>query len=228
MAFYDLSNNSDSVILVPGLSAIPGSIPYSIGTSVRALGGNDSVIGSLEADDINGNQGNDNIDGFDGNDFLRGGQGDDTVYGFNGNDTVNGNNGNDLVSGVAGDDIVRGGQGNDTLFGGDGNDTLFGDLGSDLLVGDTSSTGNDVFVLRTDNAVSDPTLVDAIADFGDGFDQIGLTGGLTESSISLVSGGGSLPGTPDDTLIRIGTSGDFLGGVVGVKPAELVGKFISV
>lgn len=215
MDFFDLTDGPDNRAFAPGEVA---------GRAVRGLGGDDIINGSGDAEDINGNLGNDVIDGRGGDDNLRGGQQNDFLTGSDGNDLVNGNLGDDNVSGNAGDDIVRGGQGSDGLNGDGGNDFLYGDLGQDFLTG---GTGDDVFVLRTDTAVANASLTDQIFDFGVGSDLIGLTGGLTESGISLVSGGGSLPFTAADTLIRIGTTGDFLGVVFNFTPGQLAGRFTS-
>lgn len=219
MAFFDLTNGPDNITLAPGQAA---------GAFVRGLDGNDTIRGSLDPEDINGNRGNDSIFGGVGNDFMRGGQEDDIVFGDEGNDTVNGNFGNDQSFGNDGDDIVRGGQGNDFASGGKGNDFLYGDLGTDSLFGDED---NDVFVLRTDTAVANSLLTDIIFDFSLGgalgADLIGLTGGLTETGISLVPGGGTLGFTAADTFIRLGTTGDFLGVVLGRTPGELAGRFTS-
>jgi Ca2+-binding RTX toxin-like protein len=215
MAFFDLTEGPDNRTFAPGQLA---------GDSVRGLGGNDTINGSGDSEDINGNRGNDIINGGGGNDTLLGGQENDSINGNDDSDSTNGNLGDDTVFGGAGDDIVRGGQNNDSVVGGDGNDFLYGDFGTDFLTG---GAGNDVFVLRTGTAVPNPSFADVITDFGNGVDQIGLTGGLSESGITLVSGGGSLPFSASDTLIRIGTGGDFLGVVLNVTPGLLTGRFTS-
>ncbi len=218
MAFFDLTNNPDNRTFAPG---------EVVGFEVRALDGNDTVVGSSSDEDINGNRGNDSIGGGSGNDTLRGGKESDFVLGGDGADLVNGNNGNDFVYGEAGDDVARGGQDNDFVSGGAGSDFLYGDFGTDTLEG---GTGDDVFVLRTATAVSNSLLADVIIDFnsiaGD-FDRIGLTDGVTESGISLVPGGGSLGYTAADTFIRLGTSGDFLGVVLGASVGVLTGRFTT-
>ncbi|MCT7984682.1 calcium-binding protein [Laspinema sp. A4] len=145
---------------------------------VRALAGNDTVIGATSNELVNGNLGNDLLFGRGGNDILRGGQDNDGVYGEEGDDILNGNRGNDLVSGSQGNDLVRGGQDNDLLIGGEGNDTLIGDFGVDRMVG---GSGTDLFVLRIDAASTNPEEADIILDFNN--DQIGLTGGVTTNDL---------------------------------------------
>ncbi|MGO4527389.1 calcium-binding protein, partial [Microvirga sp. 2MCAF35] len=78
--------------------------------------GNDTVYGSADANELNGQ---------DGNDILAGADGADTLWGGNGNDWLEGGHGNDLVAGGAGDD---------RLIGGAGNDVLHGEAGRDLFV----------------------------------------------------------------------------------------------
>ncbi len=75
-----------------------------------------------------GGIGNDTLNGSNGNDLLIGGDGDDILNGGNGNDTLNGGNGND---------ILNGGDGQDTMDGGDGDDIFIVDDAGDVIT-DTS------------------------------------------------------------------------------------------
>ena len=172
--FLDLRDDAlrpDDFRLSPGqLAERPGG--------VRALAGDDTVVGSTSNELINGNLGNDVLFGRGGNDTLRGGQDNDAVYGEEGDDILNGNRGDDLVIGGRGNDLVRGGQDTDLLIGGDGNDTLIGDFGLDRMVG---GSGTDLFVLRTDAASTNPEQADIILDFNN--DRIGLTGGVTVNDL---------------------------------------------
>ncbi len=207
VVFFDLTNDSDNFTFAPSQIA---------GVLARGLAGNDTIYGSMDAENINGNHGNDLILGSGGNDTLLGGQGKDTIYGNDGSDKINGNTGDDLLFGGRGEE--------DTLWGGQGNDTLVGDFSRDYLIG---GRGNDLFILRTDMAVANAELCNVIADFGNGMDTIGLTGGITQADISLVTAGGSLPFENADTLIRLGSEGDFLGLVRNTTPGELVGRFTT-
>lgn len=92
-----------------------------------------ALVGTANADTINGRIGNDQLFGRAGNDTLNGGDGNDELNGEGGNDTLNGNAGNDLM---------RGGSGNDRLVGGTGGDHLNGGTGRDILDG-----GNEAVVL---------------------------------------------------------------------------------
>src|SRR3954463_16136608 len=74
--------------------------------NITGTTGNDTIIGSADADLIDGSSGNDNIQAGD---VM------DTVYGNTGNDTVSANGGTDWVEGDAGNDEVRGGAGQDSI-----------------------------------------------------------------------------------------------------------------
>jgi Ca2+-binding RTX toxin-like protein len=119
---------------------------------------NDTLVGSLVANFIDGRLGNDVILGGGGIDNLFGGRGSDTIYGDDGNDNIDaktfdgsgdtllnvliGGNGNDQMTGDAGVDYLYGGLDNDTMFGFGGADILIGEAGNDSMNG---NSGNDVF-----------------------------------------------------------------------------------
>jgi peptidyl-prolyl cis-trans isomerase B (cyclophilin B) len=157
--------------------------------SISALQGNDTVVGSPSNDFINGNQGNDSLFGAAGNDFLYGGQDNDTLRGSSGNDNLNGDFGNDYLEGGTGTDALNGG------------------------------AGNDVFVLPSSGAVSTVFQADRIKDFGNGFDLIGLTDGLTQANLQLIQ-------TGSDTAILF--NGLYLGVVERTTPGALNNRFIPV
>jgi Ca2+-binding RTX toxin-like protein len=111
--------------------------------------GDDLLIGTMCADDIDGGDGDDNIDGRGGNDVISGGRGDDHIVAGAGDDTVFGGADNDIIFGGTGNDYISGGAGNDRLYGEDGDDIIFGDDGDDYLSGGagddflSGGTGND-------------------------------------------------------------------------------------
>ena len=78
----------------------------------------------------------------------------------------------DTLTGNGSNNEIWGGAGNDALLGLDGNDALKGDAGADTLTG---GLGDDRFVYST-TANSTVAISDSIADFGNGSDQIDLTG----------------------------------------------------
>ncbi|MCT7961843.1 hypothetical protein NG791_14295 [Laspinema sp. D1] len=129
---------------------------------LRALEGDDRILGSSGSDIANGNQGNDTLVGGEGNDYFRGGRENDVIDGGTGNDVLNGNLGDDTVQGGAGDDLLRGGQGNDMLYGDAGRDVLIGDMGSDFLSGGADA---DDFILRGDVSGQNAATADRILDF---------------------------------------------------------------
>jgi Ca2+-binding RTX toxin-like protein len=217
------------------------------------LGGDDILFGSTANDLAYGNEGEDALYGDLGNDSLFGGRGKDALDGEDGNDYLSGGQDADFLDGGAGNDILLGGRGNDFLISGDGNDTLIGGLGRDLLLGDDLEApkfGSNLYVLQAEPGVTDINNADLIAPFQVGVDRIGLAGGLTASDIELVnltnvtiligfdapeSLKNSQPGLFDPvpavssgTLIKVKNSGDMLGLVEGVTPAQIQGSIISV
>ncbi|PSB05656.1 peptidase S8 [filamentous cyanobacterium Phorm 46] len=203
---YLLDNNPNSLTLTPGFLT-----PYPNG--LFALGGNDFIVGSSDADRLNGDSGNDR---------LLGGSNSDTLFGGVGNDLLNGGTGNDFLFGNSGSDTLQGGRGDDALYGGRGNDVLVGDGGTDTLTG---GLGSDTFVLRSDTAVSDPAAADIITDFNSFVDAIGLTDNLTEADLILEEI--SIAPGISNTLIKISQSNAILGLVANASPQNLSGTFIS-
>jgi len=65
---------------------------------------NDSLTGTIFADNLRGGAGNDLILGGDGDDYIEGNMGDDIVLGGGGNDTLIGGGGNNVLEGEAGTD----------------------------------------------------------------------------------------------------------------------------
>lgn len=108
------------------------------------------VIGTTQAETLNGTPGNDLIMGLEGADIIYGHGGDDciiggpgaedSIFGGEGNDVIFGNEDADSIYGENGDDLIIGGPGADNLYGGEGNDVIFGNENTDLLEGDS---GND-------------------------------------------------------------------------------------
>jgi serralysin len=172
-------NTAENITLSPGqLNGFPGG--------VFALGGDDTIKGSSDAEFLYGNNGNDSILGGAGNDNILGGKGNDVLFGEVGDDSLRGDRDQDFLDGGDGNDIFHGGDGIDLLMGSAGNDTLIGDKGVDVYKG---GTGNDLFVFKRDQAgekLDSYEVPDAIiVDFESTNDVIGLTGGLTYQDILL-------------------------------------------
>lgn len=223
---------------------------------VLLLGGDDTIDGAITNDLIFGNEGEDIIRGNFGNDSLFGGKGKDAILAGDGNDSINGGQDGDFILGESGNDILVGGKGNDFLVSGSGNDTLIGGLGRDVLLsgqdnGSFKIGGTNLYVLQSEPGVTDVNNADLILNFRNAFDKIGLAGGLTVNDIVLENLT-NLPITvqfeipqaagylfaPDQlqprTLVTSGTalklrnSGEFIGFVEGVTPAQLQNSIISV
>ncbi|AOY80276.2 calcium-binding protein [Moorena producens JHB] len=169
--------------------------------------GADQLIGTIDADLINGFGGNDTIAGALGNDILFGGNGDDILRGDNnsrspdgkagGDDIIYGGSGSDRIGGKSGNDSLYGGFGDDQLWGDAGDDLLSGGLGNDTLTGDNFSngSGSDTFVLEIGEGT------DTITDFELGTDFIGLGNGLSFGEVSITSdSNNSLINVGDGTL----------------------------
>ncbi|NET45751.1 DUF4347 domain-containing protein [Okeania sp. SIO2B3] len=174
------------------------------------------IIGTAEADFLNGTTGQDSIFGLDGNDVINGLDDDDVLFGNRDLDTINGDAGNDtifggrdedLVFGNIGEDFLRGDRGSDSVFAQEGNDTIFGgrdndfvdggfgndsisgDLGSDTLIG---GQGIDTLSGGNDADIFELAVgegLDIIIDFVPGQDII-LLDKTTFSAITSDSGTG--------------------------------------
>jgi serralysin len=148
-----LSFGADSVGSAATLSGVVGA-----GSRYYALGGADTVTGSVANDTIFGGDGNDSIVGssshqntagdYTESDYLNGGGGGDTITGGDGNDHIYGSDqfavagsvdGADSLSGGNGVDYIQGNAGNDTIDGGAGADKLYGGAGNDSVTGGTEA-----------------------------------------------------------------------------------------
>jgi hypothetical protein len=203
---YLLDDSPNSFALTPGFLT-----PYPNG--FYALGGNDFIVGSSDAEIMSGDNGNDRI---------LGGSNSDTLLGGAGNDVLNGGVSSDILFGDVGSDTLQGGRGDDALNGDSGSDVLVGDAGKDMLTG---GLGPDTFVLRSKSAVSDPAAADVITDFNSFVDSIGLTDNLTEADLILEEI--SIAPGISNTLIKIRQSNAILGLVANASPQDLASTFIS-
>ena len=219
------------------------------------LGGDDIVFGSQGNDLAYGNEGEDALYGDFGNDSLFGGRGKDALYGEGGNDYVSGGQEGDVIFGDAGNDFLLGGRGNDWLISGNGDDTLIGGLGRDYLYSEGNGPslpkiGSNLYVLQVEPGLRDINNTDLITPFQVGVDRIGLAGlsvsdvameyltnvtivmrlDLPQSFQNLIDPGqfDSVPTVGSGTLIKVKSSGDMLGFVEAVTPAQIQGSMISV
>ena len=169
--------------------------------TLRGLAGDDILDGGVGNDSLLGGVGNDILSGDFGDDILNAEAGNDLVFGDDGNDRLYGGDGLDELNGGIGKDFLYGGNNNDTLFGNDDNDTLWGEAGNDILNGGKGNdilvggANNDIFVIALSNGT------DIVQDFQDGFDRIGLSGGLLFTQLTIL-------GTGTNTVIRNTSSGE--------------------
>ena len=143
---------------------------------LNGTNGNDSIFGGLGDDSIVGGEGNDFLIGLTDNDLVEGGQGNDYLVGYDGNDSISGGEGDDILLGNQGDDSLEGGAGNDLLSGGAGNDLLSGGAGNDTLWG---KEGADTFVVELGQGQ------DTISDFIAGEDRIALGSGVVFDNLTI-------------------------------------------
>jgi len=176
---------------------------------------NDTLTGSVNADQIAGMGGNDSLFGGGGADVIYGGDGGDTIDGGGQGDTVHAGAGNDKVIGGYGPDLIyldagsdlfedinQGGDyGRDTVYGGDGNDQILGQNGDDSFFGEAGKDsieggdGNDTLLGQSGN---DTLLGQSDCDLlggGDGNDLLG--GGNGNDDVYGADGQDSLFGGAD-------------------------------
>ncbi|MFN6951792.1 MAG: calcium-binding protein [Albidovulum sp.] len=130
------AEDTDTTPLVLGTAEADQIEGGPLGDNIVAGGGDDSVHGHDGADIIFGGDGADLLDGGAGDDVIYGGKGNDVLSGGAGNDRLFGEADDDVISGGDGDDLLDGGEGSDALSGGDGADSLSGGDGDDVLHGD--------------------------------------------------------------------------------------------
>jgi Ca2+-binding RTX toxin-like protein len=98
-----------------------------------------AIVGTPEADELEGTWRSDTIFGLGGPDIIRGGPGADRVFAGAGADTVRGGPGADTIRGGPGEDKVHSGAGNDLVItaGDEAIDTILcGDGRQDLAIVD--------------------------------------------------------------------------------------------
>jgi Ca2+-binding RTX toxin-like protein len=113
----------------------------------RLIGGsgNDHLIGSEFADDLQGQSGNDTLEGGGSSDGLAGGSGNDLLLGQDGGDTIRGDAGNDTLNGGPGYDHYYASSGDDTYLMRDGlHESVFDASGNNKAQIDTGAHKDDV------------------------------------------------------------------------------------
>ncbi|WP_413160459.1 calcium-binding protein [Capilliphycus salinus ALCB114379] len=188
------------------------------------------IVGTDDAETLEGDGENNSIDALGGDDLVAGGLGDDTVFGGSGDDVlrgdanrrsaggsnggddvISGGAGNDRIGGKGGNDLLSGDSGDDEIFGDDGDDTIMGVTGNDTLTGDDFSggSGSDVFVFGNGDGT------DTITDFDVTEDLIGLVEGeLMFDELSITD-------SDMGAMISVIESGETLAILQGVNSSEL-------
>ncbi|WP_298965834.1 DUF5801 repeats-in-toxin domain-containing protein [uncultured Roseibium sp.] len=136
----DGGNSSNRTIDLRGMTSVDINGATSIGVTVNAGRGTDTVWGTEQEDTLNGENGDDTLNGGGGNDKLNGGADNDEINGGTGNDTIDGGTGSDTLNGNAGDDLILldGNEIGTTINGGGDTDTI--ELTSDITVQDFDPT----------------------------------------------------------------------------------------
>jgi Ca2+-binding RTX toxin-like protein len=187
--------------------------------------GNDSLNGGNEADVFYGNAGDDNLRGRDGNDVLYGYEGDDWLDGGAGDDIVNAGEGNDFIR-LSIPDYWQSNDTNpgiDVLDGGNGNDRLhawFYDLNTNLHL--DLRFASSLFGAVQDNGTTIRNIESSYIHSGTGNDTIFGTDGndhvFSESGHDSIDGFGGndiLEGSEGDDTISGATGDDYISGGEG-------------
>ncbi|KMK68611.1 cadherin-like domain-containing protein [Puniceibacterium sp. IMCC21224] len=202
----------------PALGTGPeASLPLSL--SITDVNENELIVGSPEAEFIDGREGEDTLAGLGGPDTLMGGTGDDRISGSTGDDDISGEDGNDTIGGGPGKDSISGGSGNDSLHagmdddtvsGGDGNDTIGGGPGQDSLDG---GDGDDLLKGGDGDDTINGDAGDDYINGGTGDDA--LTGGSGNDTLGGGIGADTIDGGDGDDIIGGGAGQDLLRGDAG-------------
>lgn len=118
----------DDAFTVPFTNEIEGTLESDTGDR--------AVVGTEQADLIDGLSGNDIIEGGDGDDIIFGNKGNDTLRSQAGADTLSGGQGNDVLEAEGSGDVLSGGVGSDTYIltlASIGGTEIYDDGGSDTL-----------------------------------------------------------------------------------------------
>ncbi len=140
----------------------------------------DTLIGTVQAEILGGDDGGDTLDAKGGGDFLFGGDGSDQLLGGEGNDILVGGSGDDSLLGGPGDDVLSGGDGADTFV-----YTLAADEGGDEILDFSMAEGDLLSFVNVTDDDSSGTL--GIEDVVDSF----VDGGGAGAVDTLVLGSGT-------------------------------------
>ena len=120
--------------------------------------------------------------------------------------------------GSPGDDEILGNNLPNYIVAGGGNNTITGAGGADILI---SGPGQDIFIQAPGDGGVTPAAADVIVNFVVGQDKIGLAVGLRFEQLIITAGA-----NPNDTLIQIGSTGEYLATVAGT-PVSQMNNFVN-
>ncbi len=213
---YSASNSAVSINLATNAASGGHASGDTISGIENVTGStfNDTLIGSVVANLIDGGNGNDSLAGGAGNDTLIGGAGNDSLDGGTDNDLLEGGAGADILSGAAGSDTASyaasdagvsvnlltgastgGHAAGDTLS---GIENLTGSVHADTLIG-----GNDASILSGGDGAD---LLE-----GNNGDDL-LSGGLGNDTLSGGRGADTLAGDEGNDHLYAGTGDDSVSG----------------
>ena len=189
---------------------------------INGTSDNDTLVGGVLKDTLNGLKGDDLLQGLGENDRLIGEDGEDTLEGGSGNDLLYGGDDDDLLMGGAGNDTLAGEDDDDTLKGGDGADFLYGGDDDDLLMGgagaDTLNGGSDRDTASYEGSTSGVT-VNLLTGQAKGGDAEGDRLIEIENLIGSVHGD-TLVGDSGDNVFEGGGGVDIIQGGLGSDTAS--------
>ena len=224
----------ENALLTGGASAnIINAGSFAGTTTLRGLGGNDTLQGGTSVDLIFGGKGDDTITGNAGADDLRGEDDDDQIAGDAGTDTIRGGDGrNTLTGGADSDTFIFSGTFDDTVFesaAGGGSDTLdlSAVLGSLMMVVDAPASGTRISgwspmlaVQYLGNEIEQIRLAggDDVVYLKDGISTVArIDVGSGEDTLSYAGYGGSAWSSGVTVSLLAGTATGITGGIAGFE-----------
>jgi len=200
---FDAGANSVEVIVVVGSAADAFNAAAQTAVfTVYASGGNDTITGGSN---------NDNLYGQDGNDTIVGGGGNDLIWGEGGVDSLSGGDGDDTIIADSTDSLVSGGDGVDWVYYIDNGNVVL-DAGARGVEVALTGSGADTLNAATQTA-------NFAAYAGGGADIItggtgndGLFGQDGDDTISGGNGNDVLLGEGGSDILNGGAGGDIIAG----------------
>ncbi|WP_417513235.1 beta strand repeat-containing protein [Minwuia sp.] len=206
-----LVRGSSDLILVNDGTGDAVTVQGSIGTSTNDIEGTIRRVDFADGGQLLFDNGL-NLVGTANAESINGSSLGDTLVGLAGDDALDGNEGDDVIFDGAGNDNVAGGTGNDTIFGGTGSNTIAGGSGTDVLV-----LEGDVFDYKHDCVFSGDVffrrLNAPLEEFFGSSIEIVIFNGVAIDFADLLAT--AVMGTSDGETLLGGSTNDFLGALEG-------------